>query len=148
LPSCLSTIENVHASLLVHRSFWYKPIQGDVYGAKDAYVHFSGCASSYKVWSQLPKKPGEEGARQSVPLSLLVDHSLCVHPDQQTQLKNNLPAYIVGNLQENVQAECLLDVANDLVSSDNPQEKLKRFTRTLHEVFAFGRSKKHMIQRQ
>ena len=41
---------------------------------------------------------------------------------------------------------CQLDL--DLGSSDDPQDKLKRFTNALHEVFAFGSSKKHMIQRQ
>jgi len=103
---------------------------------------------SHEGWSQLTKQPGEEGARHSVILSLLVDHSLFVHPDQQHQLKNNLPAYTVGSLRAHVQVECLVDVIDDLVSSDEPQEKLKRFTTALHEVFAFGRSKKHMIQRQ
>ena len=44
--------------------------------------------------------------------------------------------------------ECLVDVIGDLVLSDNPQDKLKRFTQALHEGFAFGHSKKHMIQRQ
>jgi hypothetical protein len=96
----------------------------------------------------LTKQPGDEGARHSVILSLLVDHSLCMHPDQQRQLKNNLPAYTVGSLRAHVQVECLVEVINDLVSSDNPQEKLKSFTQALHEVFACGRSKKHMIQRQ
>jgi hypothetical protein len=103
---------------------------------------------SYEGWSQLTKQPGEEGARQSVILSLLVDHSLFVHPDQQAQLKNNLPAYTVGSLQANVQVACLVDVIDDLVSSEAPQDQLKRFTQALHDVFAFGRSKKHMIQRQ
>ena len=103
---------------------------------------------SYEGWSQLTKQPGDEGARHSVILSLLVDHSLFLHPDQQRQLKNNLPAYTVGSLRANVQVECLVDVIDDLVSSDDPQEKLKRFTNALHEVFAFGSSKKHMIQRQ
>jgi hypothetical protein len=103
---------------------------------------------SHEGWSQLTKQPGEEGARQSVILSLLVDHSLFVHPDQQSQLKNNLPAYTVGSLRANVQVACLVDVIDDLVSSDDPQDKLKGFTKALHEVFAFGRSKKHMIQRQ
>ena len=42
----------------------------------------------------------------------------------------------------------LVDVIDGLVSSDDPQDHLKRFTQALHEVFAFGRSKKHMIQRQ
>ena len=104
-------------------------------------------SKSYEGWSPLTKQPGEEGARHSVILSLLVDHSLFMHPDQQDQLKNNLPAYTVGSLRANVQAECLVEVIADLVSSDNPQEKLQRFTQAVHEVFAFGRSKKHMIQR-
>src|SRR2546428_3266675 len=103
---------------------------------------------SHEGWSQLTKQPGEEGARHSVILSLLVDHSLFVHPDQQDQLKNNLPAYTVGSLRANVQVESLVDVIDDLVSSDHPQDKLKRFTKALHEVFALNRSKKHMIQRQ
>jgi hypothetical protein len=103
---------------------------------------------SHEGWSQLTKQPGEEGARQSVILSLLVDHSLFIHPDQQNQLKNNLPAYTVGSLRAHVQVSCLVDVIDGLVSSDDPQDHLKRFTQALHEVFAFGRSKKHMIQRQ
>jgi hypothetical protein len=103
---------------------------------------------SYEGWSQLTKQPGDEGARHSVILSLLVDHTLFLHPDQQHQLKNNLPAYTVGSLRANVQVECLVNVIDDLVSSDDPQEQLKRFTNALHEVFAFGSSKKHMNQRQ
>jgi hypothetical protein len=103
---------------------------------------------SYEGWSPLTKQPGDEGARHSVILSLLVDHSLFMHPDQQRQLKNNLPAYTVGSLRAHVQVECLLEVINDVVSSDHPQEKLKRFTQALHEVFAFRHSKKHMVQRQ
>lgn len=102
----------------------------------------------HEGWAQLTKQPGEEGARQSVLLSLLVDHSLFVHPDQEAQLKNNLPAYTVGSLRANVQITCLVEVIDDLVSSENPQDQLKRFTQALHDMFAFSRSKKHMIQRQ
>ncbi|HSX77811.1 MAG TPA: hypothetical protein VLQ80_04465 [Candidatus Saccharimonadia bacterium] len=47
---------------------------------------------SYEGWSQWTKQPGDEGARHSVILSLLVEHSLFLHPDQQRQLTNNLPA--------------------------------------------------------
>jgi len=102
----------------------------------------------HEGWAQLTKLPGEEGARQSVILSLLVDHSLFVHPNQQAQLKNNLPAYTVGSLRANVQVACLVDVIDDLVSSEDPQDQLKRFSQALHNVFAFSHSKKHMIQRQ
>jgi hypothetical protein len=103
---------------------------------------------SSEGWSQLTKQPGDEGARHSVILSLLVNHSLFVHPDQQHQLKNNLPAHTVGSLRAHVQVECLVDVIDDLVSSDNPQDKLTCFTKSLHEVFTLSRSTKHMIQRQ
>src|SRR5215211_2848884 len=50
----------------------------------------------HEGWAQLTKQPGEEGAHRSVNLSLLVDHALFIHPDQEAQLKNNLPAYTVG----------------------------------------------------
>src|SRR4029077_10702764 len=103
---------------------------------------------SHEGWSPLTKQPGEEGARHSVILSLLGDRRLFVHPDQQHQLKNNLPAYTVGSLRAHVQVECLVEAIDALVSSDDPQDKLKRFTKALHEMFAFGHSKKHMIQRQ
>jgi hypothetical protein len=103
---------------------------------------------SYAGWSQLTKQPGDEGARHSVLLRLLVDHRLCLHPDQQRQLTNNLPAYTVGSLRANVPVECLVEVLDALVSSDDPQAKRKRVTNALHEVVAFGSSKTHMSQRQ
>src|SRR5882724_7137533 len=103
---------------------------------------------SYEGWSPLTKQPGEEGARRTVILSLLVDHALFFHPDQHAQFSNNLPAYTVGSLRAHVQVECLVDVIQELVSSDEPQRQLQRFTQALHEMFAFGRSTKHMIQRQ
>ena len=102
---------------------------------------------SYAGWSQLTKQPGDEGARHSVILSLLVDHRLFLHPDQQRQLNNNLPAYTVGSLRAHVHVECLVDVIGDLGSSDTPQDPLTRCTPALHEVLALGHAKKHMIQR-
>ena len=81
-------------------------------------------------------------------LSLLVDHGLFLHPDQHAQLKNNRPAYTVGSLRANVQVDCLVHVIEEVVSSDDPQSQLYRFTQALHEVFAFGHSKKHLVHRQ
>jgi hypothetical protein len=102
----------------------------------------------HEGWAQLTKQPGEEDARHSVILRLLVDHRLCVHPDQQHQLKNTLPAYPVGSLRAHVHGERLVEVLDELVASDEPQEQRTRFATAVHEVFAFSRSKKHMIQRQ
>ena len=103
---------------------------------------------SYEGWRPLTKQPGAEGARHNVILSLLGDHRLFVHPDQQAQRKTNLPAYTVGSLRAHGQGECLVQVIDDLVSSDHPQDQLQHCTQAVHEVFAFGHSKQHMIQRQ
>lgn len=103
---------------------------------------------SQEGWSPLTTQPGEEGARHCVILRLLVDPRLFVHPDQQHQRHNNLPAYTVGSLRAHVHVECLVDGIDDLVSSDHPQEKRTRFTKALHEVCALGQSTKPMIQRQ
>ena len=96
----------------------------------------------------MTQQPGEEGARHRVILSLLVDHALFFHPDQHAQLPHNLPAYTVGSLRAHGHVACLVDVVKDLVVSEAPQEQWHRFTHALHQVFAFGRSTKHMIQRQ
>jgi hypothetical protein len=103
---------------------------------------------SHEGWSPLTKQPGEEGACRSVILSLLVDHGLFFHPDQHAQLSNNLPAYTVGSLRANVPVECLVNVIQELVSSDDPQSQLHRFTHALGEVFVVEHSKKHLAQRQ
>jgi hypothetical protein len=103
---------------------------------------------SHEGWSQLTKQPGKEGARHGVILSLLVDHGLFLHPDQHAQLQNNLPAYTVGSLRANVQVDCLVHMIEEVVSSDDPQSQLHRFTRALDEVFTFGRSTKHLSQHQ
>ena len=76
---------------------------------------------SHEGWAQLTKQPGDEGARHSVILSLLVDHSLFVHPDQQHQLQNNLPAYTVGSLRAHVQVECLGDFLKRYYHTIPPQ---------------------------
>jgi hypothetical protein len=99
-------------------------------------------------WAPLTKQPGEEGARRSVILSLRVEHALFVHPAQAAQRNNNLPTSTVGRLRANVQVECLVDVIEDLGSSDAPQSRLQHFTNALHEVFACGHAKKPMLQRQ
>ena len=47
-----------------------------------------------------------------------------------------------------MQVACLVDVIEELVSSENPQGQLHRFTQALHGVFTFSHSKKHLTQRQ
>jgi hypothetical protein len=75
----------------------------------------------YEGWDTLAKQLGEEGARRSMILSLLVDHCLFLHPAQHAQLIHNLPAYTVGSLRAQVQVERLVTVIEELVASVDPQ---------------------------
>ena len=93
----------------------------------------------------MPKPPGDAGARPRV--RLRVEQRLFLHPAHQRPLTNHLPAYPGGSLRAKGPVECLVEVIDDLVSSDDPQEKRKRFTNALHEVFVFGSAKKPMRQR-
>ena len=93
-------------------------------------------------WSQLTTPPGEDGARRSVLLSLLVDHGLFCHPDHHAQLQHNLPAYTVGSLRTPVPVECLVHVITNWLSSPDPQGQRHHFTHALHEMFVFGQSQK------
>jgi hypothetical protein len=91
-------------------------------------------------WRQRTKQPGKAGARQGVILSLLVDHGLVLHPDPHAQLQNNRPASTVGSLRDKVQVDCLVPRLDEVVSSEDPQRHLHRFTRAFDEVFPFGRA--------
>jgi hypothetical protein len=103
---------------------------------------------AYEGGDTLAKQPGEEGSRRSVILSLLVDHGLFVPPAPHAQLIHHLPAYTVGSLRAQVQVECLVTVIEDLGASVDPPAQLPRLHEALPEVFAFERSKKHLVQRQ
>jgi hypothetical protein len=103
---------------------------------------------AHEGWGSLTQQTGEEGARQSLILSLLVDHCLLLHPEQLARIENNLPAYTVGSLIDQIKVDCLFDLIRDLLSCDDPKEQLTRLTQTLKEqVFTLNPSKKHMINR-
>jgi hypothetical protein len=101
---------------------------------------------SHEGWAKLAKQPGEEGSSRSLILSLLVDHCLLLHPEQSAQLENKLPAYTVGSLRNQVKVESLLGVIQELLSSDDPKEKLQLLSNTLKEHI-LAPSKKHMAGR-
>jgi hypothetical protein len=101
----------------------------------------------YEGWGQLTKLPGEEGSSHGLILSLLLDHCLLFHPEQVTRLENKMPAATVGSLLQKVRIESLVDFIQDLVSSQNPKERIKLLSKRLKEVFLLNPSKKHMVGR-
>jgi len=98
---------------------------------------------SYEGWGQLAKQPDEDGSRRSLTLSLLLDHCLSFHPEQEARLENKLPASTVGSLREKIKAESWVKVIHELVSSENPLQKCRMFRKRVEEVFKLSSSKKH-----
>ncbi|MCI5194397.1 MAG: transposase, partial [Candidatus Electrothrix sp. AU1_5] len=66
-------------------------------------------------WAALTKLTGEEGSRNSLILSLLVDHCLLFHPDQLARIKNKIPASTVGTLRHQIRTMVVR-----LINIENP----------------------------
>jgi hypothetical protein len=103
---------------------------------------------SYESLGQSAKQTDEEGSRKVAILSLLLDHCLFFHPDQQAQLENKLPAYTVGSLLEKTKLESLIEFIRTLVSEGNLQLKLQQLSESIAHVFKLAPSDKHMCHRK
>jgi hypothetical protein len=102
---------------------------------------------SYEGWENSATQPGEKGSGQSLILSLLTDHCLLLHPEQQPRLENKLPAYTVGSLQARVKADGLILFIRDLLFSDDVENRLKLLSENLKKIITLSPSKKHMTNR-
>lgn len=102
---------------------------------------------SYEGWGQLAKQPDDDGSSRGLLLSLLLDHCLILHPLQQIQVNNKLPAYTVGSLQRKAHTDIIFNFINELLNSENLKEKLEQFVQMADTVFTFRLSKKHMSGR-
>ena len=98
-------------------------------------------------WGRKSSQFDEEGARRSVILSLLLDHSLCFYPAQHARLEHKLPAYTVGSLCEKIQVEGLLHMVQELLETDDPAAQLDHLTALIEEVYTLRVSTKHLSGR-
>ena len=98
-------------------------------------------------WGQLTKQMDVEGSSRSLILSLLLDHCLLFHPQQQAFIENNLPASTVGSLLEKIRLDSFLAFIRSLLSCDNLAEKLELLAQSLADIFSLSASKKHMSGR-
>lgn len=102
---------------------------------------------AHEGWGALTKQRGADGSRQSLILSLLVDHCLLLHPDQRAQLEQQQPAYTVGSLINRIKVDSLLAVIRALLATDHPEQRLAQLADTLAQQFALAPSKKHLVGR-
>ena len=99
---------------------------------------------SHEGWCQLAKQPGVDGAYRGLLLSLLTDHSLFFHDEQKALLEHKLPACTVGSLRALVRFEALIVFIREIMSCNDPEEKLEEFLAEIKDFVMLKPSSKHM----
>lgn len=99
---------------------------------------------SHEGWCQLAKQPGVDGAYRGLLLSLLTDHSLFFHEEQKALIDHKLPASTVGSLRALVHFEALTAFIREIISCDNPEEKLEELLTRIQRLILLKPSAKHM----
>jgi len=99
---------------------------------------------SYEGWNQLAKQTGFDGSNRGVILSLLCDHALLLHSEQQCSLENKQPALTVGSLREKVMMESLKAFIEGIVMSDDPKAMFMQYSDKIAEIFDLQNSTKHL----
>jgi len=84
------------------------------------------------------------GSRRGLILSLLCDHSLLLHPDQQACIAQQQPLYTIGSLQRRLQMESFTTWLKDWVDDSAFKDKLEQLTKVIRPLFPLQPSKKHV----
>ena len=98
----------------------------------------------HEGWGQLAPQWDEEGSSRGLTLSLLLDHALLLHPQQQARMENNLPACTVGSLQQHSRMEALIDVIRGMVDAEDPHQQLDEILAVAKRLFPLRDSAKHL----
>lgn len=95
-------------------------------------------------WDTLAMQRGDDGSLRAVILSLLIDHIIILHPDQQALLKNKRPAATVGSMRQKIIIDSLLSFIKIIAYSDNPRAEFDKYSKKIIESFKLIPSRKHM----
>jgi hypothetical protein len=98
----------------------------------------------YEGWGQLAPQWDEEGSSRGLTLSLLLDHALLLHPEQQARLEQQRPACTVGSLQQHTRMEALIEVMRGVAHAENPHQRLEEILTAAKQLFPLRDSAKHM----
>ena len=92
----------------------------------------------------MAKQPGIEGSERGLTLSLLCDHSLLVHKEQEVLFNNKEPAATVGSLRERVMMESLISFIEKIVKDDEPEKIMSKISDEILDNFKLNHSVKHL----
>ena len=101
----------------------------------------------YEGWGQATKQPGEEGSSRGLILSLLCDHCLLLHPDQQARVDQQQPLSTIGSLQRRLQLDSLVAWLQQWLDDDAFADKLDQLAQAIQPLFPLQPSKKHLHRR-
>ena len=98
----------------------------------------------HEGWGRLAPQWDEEGSSRGLTLSLLLDHALLLHPQQQARIENKLPACTVSSLQQHSRMEALIEVIRGIVDAEDPHQRLDEIMAVAKRLFPLRDSAKHM----
>lgn len=101
----------------------------------------------YGGWGKATKQPGVEGSRKVLILSLLHDHCLILHPEQQARATAKQPLYTIGSLQRRLQLEALIAWLSDWLDGDGMSDKITQLREAILPLAPLQKSTKHMSGR-
>ena len=98
-------------------------------------------------WGKATKQPGVEGSRRVLILSLLCDHCLTLHPEQQARAAAKKPLYTIGSLQRHLKLEAFTVWLEEWLEGEGLDDKVAQLTEAILPLAPLQESGKHMSER-
>lgn len=99
-------------------------------------------------WGKATKQPGVEGSRRVLILSLLCDHCLVLHPEQQARAKAKEPLYTIGSLQRYLKLEAFMVWLEEWLEGEGLDDKVRQLTEAILPLAPLQKSDKYMSGRE
>jgi hypothetical protein len=101
----------------------------------------------HEGWGQATKQPGIEGSRRVLTMSLLCDHCLILHPEQQARAMAKQPLYTLGSLQRRLKITAFTAWLEQWLDGEELIDKLTQLTQAILPLVPLQESSKHLSGR-
>jgi len=101
----------------------------------------------YGGWGQATKQPGVEGSRRVLILSILRDHCLILHPEQQARATAKEPLYTIGSLQRHLKLQAFIVWLEEWLEGEDMDDKIAQLATYIMPLAPLQESTKHMSGR-
>lgn len=98
-------------------------------------------------WGHATKQPGVDGSRRVLILSLLCDHCLICHPQQQARVTAQKPLYTLGSLQQHLKMTAFSAWLEEWLEGEGLADKITQLKDAILLLVPLQKSDKHMSGR-